>query len=211
MIEQEFTSEVTKDIVSVSFNKRFHKAYFKIVALDDVSENVKLVSKMVGLLKQNDVKWICFNNTNTYDIPPNTVWYNNNGVFHCHIEDYEKFYLKNMSSFVNPGKIVVQSVEDEDTDGWTVVTDQKKAKRTKLQSVTTEIVMLSGDWSNMSDGAPEQKAYVEEKKQKEKPITSIEHVQEEEDVDENADTDTDENGENMIKWYTNMVKTNTNR
>jgi len=149
MIEQEFTSDTTKDVISVSFNKRFHKAYFKIVALDDVTENVKLVAKMIGLLKHHDIKWICFNNTNKYNIPPNTVWYNNNGVFHCHIEDYEQFYLKNMNSFVNVGKIVfdIKQEDDDAADGWTIVSDKKKAKRSKLLSVKAEIDTLAGDWN----------------------------------------------------------------
>lgn len=145
-----FTSKQSRDILEVSYNTKSHNALFTVVQLDKVTDNSALLVEIIEFLKQNDIKWIILNINHHFDIPENAVWYKNKktGNVHCHIEDFDKFYLKNLTHFITPAILYLES-DAEKEDGWIKVVDKKKERKTKMAAIKKELTELNSDWNKL--------------------------------------------------------------
>ncbi len=145
-----FKSEQTNDILSIDISSKNHSAIFSMKQFDSVNENIKLFGKMVAYLKQKDIKWVIIKEKFHFELSQNMVWYKNKETkdLHCHIEDFEKFYLKNMLNFIKPTNIYIKSTSEDD-DGWTTVVDIKKERINKIKKIKKEINNLVSDWNTL--------------------------------------------------------------
>jgi hypothetical protein len=109
-----------------------------------VLENVKLITLATEFLKQEDIKWVLSHADFHIIIPENTVWHKKNGIIYCHIEDYEKFYLTNITNILKSTKLSTDTATD---DGWTVVYNRRKAKESKINQIKKELKIISTDWN----------------------------------------------------------------
>jgi hypothetical protein len=153
MISKKFNSETSKDVVEVVHFIKSHKAIFRLLKFDDLSENVKLISLCIDYLKKNDIKWIIIKELkNNIDFPLNTIWFRNNVTndINCHIEDFEKFYMNNMKHFIKPEIVHIKApIKTDEDDGWTKVVNKKKEKTKKMLNVSHEINTIASDWNDL--------------------------------------------------------------
>ena len=149
MIKKTFDSKITNDSIEINHNRKSQYANFNLVKFDQVADNLKLIVEAVEYLKNLGIMWIIMNIKFKFEVPSNTVWFKNNkdGTINCHIEDFEKFYFKNMSNFVKINNIYIEDMVDN--DGWTVVVDKKKLKKERIEEIKTEIEAMVGDWNNL--------------------------------------------------------------
>ena len=145
-----FKSETFKDEILVILIKKSHKAIFKIKTCDDATEHLKLITNLNENLKKEDIKWVEIEISFKPEIPPNTISYINkyNNNFICHIEDFERFYLSNVTKIIQPNHIYCDHSR-QTNDGWTKVSGYKKEKRDKYAEIIQELQTLVGDWNNM--------------------------------------------------------------
>lgn len=151
MIVKTFVSDTTHDSIEVNHFIKSHKATFKIVNLEEVSENIRLVDGMVEYLKENDIKWVIIKSIDkNYVFPTNCVWFKNKktGDTNCHIEDFQRFYLANMDKFFELRNIYLN--EGVSDDGWTRVVNPKRERAKKIRQIEKEINALVGDWNSLS-------------------------------------------------------------
>lgn len=150
MEDKYFRSDTTKDIIEVTINVKNHSAIFSMKQFDVVNENIKLFAEMIIYLKQKDIKWVIIREKFHFELAQNMVWYKDKITrhLHCHIEDFEKFYLKNILSFVKPTNIYIETTV-EDNDGWTTVVDVKKARIKKMKGIKKEVNTIVSDWNQL--------------------------------------------------------------
>jgi len=143
-----FQSTTSEDIIEVNHFFRSHKSLYKVVKIDDISENLKLLNESIEYLKLKDIKWVYLENNNDYIIPQNTIWYKDKktGNISCHIEDFEKFFIKNISKIINEKDI---HVNFNDNDGWSLVLDKKKKRKRKLSQIKKDINSFDENWNNL--------------------------------------------------------------
>jgi hypothetical protein len=134
----------TKDIIEVSYHFKSHNATLIIKQIDNIYQHIDLIKKAINYLKENDIKWIIMDIKFKFNIPENTVWFKNKhtNAVHCHVQDFEKFYLQNLSNFVKISPIFINSTNNNDNDGWITVIDKKKAKRNKIAELNRDITKL---------------------------------------------------------------------
>lgn len=144
-----FSSDSEKDCIEIFINNRQHKAMFKILKYDDLSENMKILHQVIEYLKKGDIKWLHINNEHDkeFTIPMNALCDINNKrkTVVCHIEDFENFYLTNIKNFIDTNMLSIDMKTNE--DGWTKVFDKKKERKKKLLKVQEELNNLGLDWS----------------------------------------------------------------
>lgn len=145
-----FKSDLTNDEILIILIKKSHKAVFKIKAIDDATEHLKLITTVTETLKKEDVKWVEMEIVFKPEIPPNTISYINkyNNNFICHIEDFERFYLSNVTNIIQPLHVHYTHTKIT-TDGWTKVSDKKKDKKDRHLEIINELQILVGNWNNM--------------------------------------------------------------
>lgn len=151
MYKKIFESNESKDIIDIEYNQKTHCAIFKLVQIDKVIENIKLVGEIMHFLKEMDIKWVITSANFNFEVPGNMVWFRHkySKDIHCHIEDFEQFYLKNMYNFIKCANIYIQSNIDE--NGWTEVVDTKKKKNDRIRDIKKEIDGAINDWSKPQD------------------------------------------------------------
>jgi len=149
-MQEFFKSETSHDELSTVLIKKSHKALFKIVTIDDATEHIKLTSTVNEKLKKEDIKWVEMALQFTPLIPPNTISYVNkyNDNFVCHIEDFERFYLANITKMIQQAHVYCDNSKVVN-NGWTVVSGHKTAKRDKYLKLVKELQVLVGDWNSM--------------------------------------------------------------
>ena len=150
IVSKTFKSEQSHDIIDVSYHQKSHNATFILKQIDKVTDNIKLVNEILVYLKQNDIKWIVIPNVKfAFKIPENTVWFKNkyNNNIHVHIEDFEKFYLQNLSSLIKTTSVHMDPKVDN--DGWIKVIDPKKEKKQKIARLNNDITSFMDDWLNL--------------------------------------------------------------
>lgn len=149
-MQEFFKSETSHDELSIVLIKKSHKAIFKIVLIDDATEHIKLASLVTEKLKKDDIKWVEMSFDFSPNIPPNTISYTNkyNNNFVCHIEDFERFYLANITKMIQQSHVYCDNSKVVN-NGWTVVSGQKTAKRDKYLKLLKELQVLVGDWNAM--------------------------------------------------------------
>lgn len=138
-MQSKFVSNVSKDEVHLFFIKKSHKAIFKIVCVDDVTEHVDLIKEIEKMLRKKDIKWIEFEIRFTPIMPPNAITYINkyNENLVCHIEDFLKFYFMNVSNFIDLNHI--HYVNEKNNGGWTLVGGPKQGKKIKYNKILQEL------------------------------------------------------------------------
>lgn len=148
MINKTFRSDQSRDSVDISYFPKSHKSNFFLKQFDDFDEHIKLIGRVIKYLKENDIKWVCLEIDTDPKIPSNTVWFRHekSGNVCCHIEDFEKFYLKNMESIIKINTVYVDP-NPVTEDGWNMVVNPKKMKKEKLRSINQQIKALSMNWS----------------------------------------------------------------
>jgi hypothetical protein len=148
IITKEFKSDNTKDHIEIIYFVKSHKANIYIKQFDEFTENIKLIGKIIEDLKNSDIKWLCTKMLGSPHIPENTVWFENNknGDICCHIEDYEKFYLKNILIII---KLNTVYVEEKKTtyDGWVKISNKKTLRKQKMDEVENQVGSLTGNWT----------------------------------------------------------------
>lgn len=137
MIEQYFTSEASEDIIYLSHSINSKSCNIYIKKFDEIPENIRLLSSAIKYLICNNIKWIIVDVKDNYIVPQNCYCYKNKntGSMHCHIEDFEKFYLYNMSNIIKPNNVHVKKETDITEDGWITIADSKKNKKTKMNKL----------------------------------------------------------------------------
>jgi len=146
---ENFESEHSNDSLKIKVINRSHKAEFEISKFDDLNENMKLLGNVLEYLKNNDIKWIIVEYNKSYTFPVNTIFkINPNNKLLCHIEDFEKFYVENISKMLKMRNIHVGST-DEKNNGWTLVINKKKEKQKKIIDIDKEIKSLTSDWNKL--------------------------------------------------------------
>jgi hypothetical protein len=149
-MQEFFKSEISNDEILIIQIKKSHKSIFRIKMIDDATEHLKLITNLSEKLKKNDIKWVEIELSFSPTIPPNTISYINkyNNNFICHIEDFERFYLSNVTKIIQPVHIYC-SHSRVTVDGWTKVSGYKKEKKDKYTEIIKELQTLVGDWNNM--------------------------------------------------------------
>lgn len=142
-----FTSHQSKDALQLNHSSKFHNGYFKLVLIDNVGENIKLMNDLVEYAKVNDLKWIIIDMDAKFDIPVNTVWFKHKKTMntHIHIEDFSRFYIKNLKKLIKQNNIFIN--EEVEEDGWTKVVDVKKERWQKVHKIKEEIDKMLVDWA----------------------------------------------------------------
>ena len=160
-MKKRFCSEKSEDVIEIERYNRSHNISFDIIKFDVVSENIKLLNDIIDYIKMCDIKWVIVNLSSKFIIPENTVWFKNKKtkLIHCHVEDFEKFYLKNIINFINSNNLVLNldnkndNCQDNCEDNWIVVIDKKKEKKDKMKKINKEINIILqsmiGDWNNL--------------------------------------------------------------
>jgi hypothetical protein len=143
MNTRDYKSDESNDHIRAMYFSKSHKTNLYIETFDQLVENIKLIDVMVNELKNENIKWICVKVIGDPIIPENTVWFCNkkNKKISCHIEDFKKFYFKNISSMIKPSMMCVEIPVCE--DGWSVVVDKKKLKRNKFNDIKKNIEHLT--------------------------------------------------------------------
>ena len=148
IIKKQFKSDTNKDCIEIIYFAKSHKATIYIKQFDELTENIKLIGKLIEELKKMDIKWLCTKIFGKPYTPENTVWFENkkNGDICCHIEDFEKFYLKNILNII---KLNTVHVEEKKTteDGWIKITNKKTLKKQKMNEVKNQVGTLTGNWT----------------------------------------------------------------
>lgn len=159
-ITKQFPSEKSKDLIEISYFEKSHKCNLFIKCVDDVFDNVRLVGTVITYLKKIDIKWVClvFKSKEDIIIPENTVWFEHkytSGVC-CHIEDFDKFYITNLSNLLTSKLIYLpnttstnhSNTEVVGDDGWTIVlginakSNMVKQKKEKLDEIKKHLKEL---------------------------------------------------------------------
>jgi len=148
-MQEHYKSEDSHDEIIMIIIKKAHKAILKIKTVDISSIHIELISNTIDKLKKEDIKWIELTLNFDPKIPPNTISYinkyNNNLI--CHIEDFDNFYLTNITKIINLEHIYyVQNKVSE--DGWIKVSNYKTEKKDKYDKIIQEFQILVGDWNN---------------------------------------------------------------
>lgn len=149
-MQEFFKSETSRDEILVILIKKSHKAIFKLKIIDDTTEHLKLITSLNEKLKKDDIKWVEIELSFKPIIPLNTISYTNkyNNNFICHIEDFERFYLSNITKIIKVDHVYCSHSRITD-DGWTKVSGYKREKKDKYLELLKELQTLVGDWNNM--------------------------------------------------------------
>jgi hypothetical protein len=150
-MQQNFTTETTKDEIVIILIKKSHKAIFKLKTVDDITQHIKLVSAVDTFLKKEDIKWVELGADFEPVVPPNTVSFKNkyNDNIMVHISDFERFYLANVTNFIKLYHVYCDNSKVSE-DGWIKVSSgHKKEKREKYDKIMTDLNILVGDWNNL--------------------------------------------------------------
>lgn len=133
-----FNTINSNDLITTNYNTKTHIAYFQIKQIDKLTENIRLVKEIVNFLMNIDIKWIATNINFRFRIVQNMVWYKKkpSNIMHCHILDFEEFYLKNIANFINIQDIYVP---ENNNDDWITVTNTKKERAKKMKDIMNEI------------------------------------------------------------------------
>lgn len=150
-MEKVFNSEVSRDQINIILIKKSHKAVFKLISIDEITQHLKLIDLIDICLKKEDIKWVEFIVFDEFDpiIPTNVITYKNkyNNNMICHIEDFQKFYLSNVADFIRLNHIHYDNSKVA-PDGWITVSS-KRNKKDKYDKIIKELSELVGDWTNM--------------------------------------------------------------
>lgn len=147
MLIKKFVSDLSNDVIEVTINNN-QKAKFKILLFDNVRENIKLFAKVNNFFKQKSINWVILDMIDNYILPANALTIVNKykSNINCHIDDFEKFYFKNMEKFIKITNVYVPDVTKDDE--WTVIIDKKKEKRNKAKRLKNDIRKIVGDWNS---------------------------------------------------------------
>lgn len=152
-MQQTFKAKKSNDVVNLILIKKSHKCIFKVMTLDNVNEHLNLITEISTYLKNEDIKWVEIEIDFIPVIPANTVSYNNkyNNNFICHIEDFEKFYLTNISKLIKLQNIYCSysSKMKQNSDAWIKVSSYKTERKEKYDSIMYELKTLVGDWNEL--------------------------------------------------------------
>jgi len=149
---KEYKSDSSKDIIHIKYNVKNHKGALFIKQYDNYLENIKLINSMITYLRANNIKWIVLNcKSNNLKIPQNTMWYKHksNNSIHCHIEDFDKFYMNNMDKIIKYSDIYVPDVEI--VKGWTVIIDKKKIRKEKMKHIKEKMDEIVNHWTLLDE------------------------------------------------------------
>lgn len=151
-MEKLFSSETSKDQINIILIKKSHKAIFKLISIDETAQHLNLIELVDVFLKKEDIKWVEFLVVGEAEliIPTNAITYKNkyNNNMICHIEDFQKFYLSNISDFIKINHVHVDICKKSE-DGWKMVS-AKHNKRDKYDQIILELSELIGDWNNLA-------------------------------------------------------------
>lgn len=150
-MEKVFNSDVSNDQIIMILIKKTHKAIFKLISIDDITQHLKLIDQIDIYLKREDIKWVEFIVFDDFEpiVPLNAITYKNkyNNNIICHIEDFQKFYLSNVNDFVRINHIHFDNSKVS-SDGWITVTN-KRNKKEKYEQIIKELSDLVGDWNKL--------------------------------------------------------------
>jgi len=151
-MQQIFTTENTKDEIFVLLIKKSHKAIFKLKIVDDITQHIKLISTVDIFLKKEDIKWVEMEVDFDPVVPLNAISFKNkyNNNYIVHIEDFERYYLANISNFVKLHHVYCDNSKVTE-DGWIKVSGHKKEKKDKYDKIITELKVLVGDWTTFTN------------------------------------------------------------
>lgn len=145
-----FKSELSQDEVCLIILQKSHKAIFDLKSIDSATEHIKLISTIEKFLKKEDIKWIEFSaSISNPVIPINSICYTNphNNNVNCHIEDFLKFYMSNISQFVKLSHIKNKNKDKPDPSKWITVKAPQKVKKEKYDLIIEELKLLGKDWT----------------------------------------------------------------
>ena len=136
------TSLTTLDKLNLKIMYKLHRAIITIIAVDSIHEHIQILKYAIKYLKNRDIKWIELELNFDPIIPLNTIYFinkfNNNLVYH--IEDFIKFYAKNIVHIIHINHIV-NSVP-VNTDGWILVKTPKRDQRDKYNMIINDANLL---------------------------------------------------------------------
>lgn len=146
-----FSSDHSKDQINIFLIKKSHRAIFKLISIDNSTEHINLLNKIIIYLKKNDIKWVETEIDFEPVIPTNTVSFINkyNNFFVCHIEDFERFYRTNIKNLIKINYLHHEYNKVSD-DGWIKISCPKKDKKDKYDNLINELISLIGDWNSQS-------------------------------------------------------------
>ena len=148
-----YKSKRSNDIVTIILIRKSHKCILEIFTVDNVSEHLELITELNIYLKNEDIKYVEMALDFNPVIPLNTVYYINkhNNNFICHIEDFEKFYLANISNIIKLQHIHCTYTNKirKDDDNWIKVSSFKTERKEKYDSIMKELKTLVGDWNEL--------------------------------------------------------------
>lgn len=148
MFDHSFKSSTSNDLIEISYSQQNHKCNFISVTYDKYSENIILLNQLVNFLTDEGITWISMLNKKNYEFPSNTVSYEKGKYINVHLEDFSKFYKKNLPNIIPQSKIYVNK-NATDSDGWQVVIDVKSARKDKLKNLRERIKLVQDDWNNL--------------------------------------------------------------
>jgi len=146
---KEFKSDISEDCIKVMYFNKHSKAGLNIKVIDNVAENIKLITIIIDHLRHNSLKWISLYNSRNYIIPTNSVTYVENNFICILIEDFETFYLKNLTHMVKLNMVRTDHSKSKQIKGWTQIIDKKKQRKDKFNRIKKDIEALAYDWNEL--------------------------------------------------------------
>lgn len=144
-----FKSELTCDTIILK-NTGDHNL-LTISYFDNITENLKLVNRMLAHAKKNNMQFVCVKFDEDYEIPDNMQCFTKvNGtstLVACHVNEFEKFYTENMKNLVASNMIAKKPAND----GWTEVTSKRyrRKKYKNIQKQISDIGLVNKKWESL--------------------------------------------------------------
>lgn len=148
IIMMQFKSDVSNDFIKITYILNSNESNLFVKEFDNFDENLKLIHKVTETLSKKNILWIICNVHNK-PIIKNISYHKNNKAnqIMCKIEDFEKFYIKNLDKIISLSNISIPLNETD--NGWTTVIDSKKLKIKKFNEIKKKIAEISINWNKL--------------------------------------------------------------
>ena len=154
MVSHSFDSRSSHDRLEVSYDEGADRAVLELQMIDDVTENLQLLRRLISKLREDGVILVGARSRQRFLLPDDSTCYRDmthrrENLVYCDIDHFEEFYQKNLKRLVTLQNIYVAEPVSE--DGWTVVADPKKLRRQQFAHINRQIDLLCADWAALAE------------------------------------------------------------
>lgn len=153
MVSHTFDSPNSHDRLEVSYDDDADRAVLNLLMIDDVTENLQLLRRLITQLRETDVILVGARSRQRFMLPDDSTCYRDmshrrENLVYCDIDHFEEFYQKNLKRLVTLQNIYVPEPVSE--DGWTVVADPKKIRKQRYTEIGRQVDLLCADWAALA-------------------------------------------------------------